>query len=146
MKVNVITKASKIPKPIYAPNICTGGIGVNINEKKPAEEVSDVNIIGLNKCSTTVVITSSACCPGLYLSENSDRICTESTTAIGIKKMAIIDDMICTVKPIPISAPMVMMTVAIATTIGAVIRVILWKNTKSNMKIIKPAAGAAMPI
>ena len=60
--------------------------------------------------------------------------------------MAIMDDMMCTVKPKPISAPIVIITVAIATTIGAVISVKLRKKTKRRIKIISPAAGAEIAI
>ena len=54
-----------------------------------------------------------------YISANSDMMCTESTTAIGIRKIGIIELMMCTVKPRPVKRPMLMMTVAIATSIGA---------------------------
>ena len=70
-------------------------------------------------------------------------MCTESTTAIGIKKIAIIEDMICTVNPAPIKAPIVIKTVAIATIIGAMIRGRLRKNTNNNINIVRPAKGAA---
>ena len=60
--------------------------------------------------------------------------------------MAIMDDMMCTVKPKPIKAPIVIITVAIATTIGAVINVKLRKKTNRRIKIINPAAGAEIAI
>ena len=73
-------------------------------------------------------------------------MCTESTTAIGMRKMAIMDDMMCTVNPMPMRAPMVMITVAIATIMGAVISDQFLKNKNRRIKIMAPAAGAAMAI
>ena len=53
-----------MPNATYAPNICTGGMGVNIKERKPTAEVRDVNSIGVNKCSTTRDITILVLAPG----------------------------------------------------------------------------------
>ena len=54
--------------------------------------------------------------------------------------------MMCTVKPMPINVPMVIMTVAIATIIGAEINAKLRKNHHIKRKIAKPASGAEIAI
>ncbi len=105
-----------------------------------------MNNIGLNKCPRTFLIVSFALLFSRYRSENSDIICTESTTAMGIRKMAIIDDIMCTVKPRAIRAPMVISTVDIATIMAALIKRILRKKTQSNAKITAAANGAEIPI
>lgn len=57
----------------------------------------------------------------VYFSKNSDRMCTESTTAIGIRKIGIIELMMWTGKPRPIRIPIVDSTVTIAMIIGETI-------------------------
>ncbi len=73
-------------------------------------------------------------------------MCTESTTAMGIRKIGIIELMMCTVKPSPISRPIVAITVTIATIIGAMISVMLRKKYHISRKIMRPASGAEMAI
>ncbi len=73
-------------------------------------------------------------------------MCTESTTAIGMRKIGIMELMMWTVKPMPMSSPMVAMTVTMATIIGATISGMLRKKNHSSRKIIRPASGAEMPI
>jgi len=77
---------------------------------------------------------------------NSLRMCTESTTAIGMRKIGIIELMMCTVKPGPISRPMVATTVTMATSIGAITSVALRKKTHMSRSTSNPARGAVMPI
>ena len=73
-------------------------------------------------------------------------MCTESTTAMGMRKMGIIELMMCTVKPRPMSAPMMATTVAIATIMGAITSTGLLKKYHMSRKIMTPASGAEMPI
>ena len=73
-------------------------------------------------------------------------MCTESTTAIGIRKIGIIELMMCTVKPMPIKSPIVITTVAIATSMGATTNTALRKKYSISRKIINPASGAEIPI
>ena len=54
--------------------------------------------------------------------------------------------MICTVNPMPMSKPILMMTVAIATSIGATTSAGLRKKYSISRKIIRPANGAEIPI
>ena len=54
--------------------------------------------------------------------------------------------MMCTVNPRPINSPMLMTTVATATSIGAMTSCGLRKNQSMRMKIIRPASGAEIPI
>lgn len=60
--------------------------------------------------------------------------------------MAIIEDMIWTVKPIPTKDPITIITVDIATIIGAIINGKFLKKYQRRKKIAKPASGAATPI
>ena len=84
-------KAKKMPKATYKPNICTGGIGVNASDANPIDDVVDVNSIGVNKLLSTVRMVFFGSSPGLWSSANSESIWIESTTAIGIKKIGIIE-------------------------------------------------------
>ena len=90
----VSTNANAIPNATNNPNTCTGGIGVKANDANPTADVIDVNSMGRNKLPTTFSMVSRTLLPGLCSSANSDRICTESTTAMGIKKIGIIELMI----------------------------------------------------
>ncbi len=82
----------------------------------------------------------------VYRSKNSDRMCTESTTAIGIRKMGIIELMMCTGKPKAISRPIVESTETIATIMGEMTSTSLRKNTSIRMKMTTIASGAEIAI
>ena len=73
-------------------------------------------------------------------------MCTVSRTAIGIRKTGIMELMICTVKPRPMSAPMPQITLNIATTIGGMISESLRNINQSRRKITIIASGAMIPI
>ena len=61
----VSANASKIPQPIKAPNTFTGGIGVNIKEKKPTADVIEVNNIGVYRWLITCLTTAEGLSPFL---------------------------------------------------------------------------------
>ena len=65
---------------------------------------------------------------------------------MGMRKMGIIELMMWTGKPIPMSSPIVAMTVAMATIMGEVMSAKLRKNTHSMKNTTSPAIGAATPI
>ena len=94
---------------------------------------------------TTLTVFSRSLIPG-YRSANSLSTCTESTTAMGIKKIGIMELMMWTGNPRPIIRPMVAITVAIATIIGAMTSAKLLKKNHISRKTSRPARGAVMPI
>ena len=81
-----------------------------------------------------------------YRSANSLRMCTESTTAIGIRKIGIIELMMWTVKPSPTISPMVATMVTIARIIGAATSTRLRKKNHISRRTTSPASGAVTAI
>ena len=72
-------------------------MGVNAKEAKPTADVIEVNSMGLKRFCITFSMVSFTLSPGLCSSANSDRMWTESTTAMGIRNMGIMELIICTV-------------------------------------------------
>ncbi|MBA7658352.1 hypothetical protein ES703_66302 [subsurface metagenome] len=73
-------------------------------------------------------------------------MCTESTTAIGIRKIGIIELIICTGYPSPIKSPIVEMTETIATINGEIISTSLRKKSSISINITNIAKGAEAAI
>lgn len=119
-------------------------MGVSINEKKFVEEVSDVNNIGLYKCLIIVWIIDVVFLSGLYLLENLDKMWMVFIIVIGMRKMVIMEDIICMVNFMLIKFFMVMIIVVIVMIIGVIINGILWKNINSNRNIIKFVVGVVI--
>ena len=65
---------------------------------------------------------------------------------MGIRKIGIMELMMCTVKPEPIRAPMPQATLNMATIIGETINEILRNKNHISRKITRPISGARMPI
>lgn len=81
---------------------------------------------------------------GLYWLENLDRMCIEFIIVMGIRKMVIIDDIMCMVKLKLISRFMVMIIVVIVIIMGVVISGILWKKINNKMKMVRLVSGVEM--
>ena len=73
-------------------------------------------------------------------------MCTESSTAIGIKKTGIMLDMMWTVKPVPMSRPMPQTTLNMATAMQGRIKGKFRNRIQSKRRIAIPASGATIPI
>ncbi len=65
---------------------------------------------------------------------------------MGIRKIGIMELIMCTVNPSPISKPMTATTVAMATSMGATTNLTLRKKYHMSRNIIRAASGADRPI
>ncbi len=146
IKVMVTIHAKSTPNATKMPNTCTGGIGVSASEAKPAADVSEVNSIGRKRVCMTWVMVFRRFLVSWYRSKNSERICTESSTAMGMMKMGIMLLMMCTVLPVVTSRPIVKMTETIATIMGEMMSISFRKKSRSRPKMTSIAKGAEIAI
>ena len=70
----------------------------------------------------------------------------ESTTAMGMRKMGIMELMMCRVLPMPIKSPMLHITDSMATSIGARMSLTFLKKTSMSRKMASMARGALIAI
>ena len=75
-----------------------------MSDRKPTTVVTDVNVIGTNSSSIVSVTVRRTSWVWRYRSWNSLSTCTESRIAVGIRKIGIIEAMMCTVLPVPIKS------------------------------------------